>query len=91
MGSQTVGRVVVAATIENLRDLENVWGGILAADEVRRVEVHDALVDTGATMLSMPRRFIEQLGLRPLRTRPIRTSRSSRRRAASSKRRPAST
>jgi predicted aspartyl protease len=69
-----MGRVAVAATIENLRDLENVWGGILAADKVRRVEIHDALVDTGATMLSMPRRFIEQLGLRLLRTRPVRTS-----------------
>ena len=45
----------------------------LAPDKVRRIEI-DALVDTGAAMLSMPKRIIEQLGLRPLRTRAVRTS-----------------
>jgi predicted aspartyl protease len=66
--------VVVAATIESLGDIENVWRGISTPDQVRRVEINDALVDTGATMLSMPKRFIEQFGLHPLRTRPVRTS-----------------
>jgi predicted aspartyl protease len=74
MESQTMGRVAVAATIENLHDLENASRGLLPLDDVRRVEVPDALVDTGASMLSMPRRFIEQLGLRPLHTRSVRTS-----------------
>lgn len=78
MESRTMGRVVVAATIENLGDLQNVRAGELSADRVRRVEIHDALVDTGATMLSMPRRLIEQLGLFPLRTRPVHTSSGSR-------------
>lgn len=78
MESKTMGRVVVAATIENLGDVQNVRAGALAADQVRRVEVHDALVDTGASMLSMPRRLIEQLGLYPLRSRPVRTSSGSR-------------
>jgi predicted aspartyl protease len=40
---------------------------------VRFVEVPDALVDTGASTLSMPRRLITQLGLRPVRTRRDRT------------------
>jgi predicted aspartyl protease len=74
MESQVMGRAVVAAIIENLGDLENAKSGILTPDKVRRVEVTDALVDTGATMLSMPRKFIKQLGLHPLRARPIRTS-----------------
>jgi predicted aspartyl protease len=74
MESQAMGRVVVAATIENLDDLGSARRGILPPDQVRRVEVPDALVDTGATMLSMPKRLIEQLGLIPLRTRPVRTS-----------------
>jgi predicted aspartyl protease len=69
-----MGRVVVAATVENLHDWENLRQGLLPPDQVRRVEVPDALVDTGATMLSMPKRLIEQLGLIPLRTRPVRTS-----------------
>ena len=73
MESQIMGRVTVAAMIENLSDLENAWSGALAPDKVRRIEI-DALVDTGATMLSMPKRIIEQLGLRPLRTRAVRTS-----------------
>ena len=74
MESQTMGRVAVAATIENLHDLENLSQGLLSPSQVRRVEIAAALVDTGATMLSMPRRLIEQLGLRLLRTRAVRTS-----------------
>lgn len=74
MGSQTMGKVIVTATIENLQDLNDMRRGLLAADRVRRVEVTDALVDTGATMLSMPRRLIEQLGLYPTRRRQARTS-----------------
>jgi predicted aspartyl protease len=44
------------------------------ASVVRFVEVGDALVDTGATMLSLPKRFINQLGLRRHRTRTSRTT-----------------
>ena len=50
-----MGKVIVAATIENLLDLHEVRLGVRAADAVRRVEVADALVDTGATALSRPK------------------------------------
>lgn len=43
--------------------------GEIAAEQARRIEVIDALVDSGATALSLPRRMIQQLGLLPLRTR----------------------
>jgi predicted aspartyl protease len=43
-------------------------------DRVRSVVVKDALVDTGATMLALPRRLIRQLGLTPLDTRRITSS-----------------
>lgn len=69
-----MGKVVVSAKIENLADLEKVWDKQLAADQVRRVEVTDALVDTGATMLSLPTRLIQQLGLRRHRTKTAQTS-----------------
>ena len=69
-----MGRVVVAAEIENLFDVESRERGLLPAAQVRRVSVGDALVDTGATMLSMPKHLIAQLGLRPIRTRQARTS-----------------
>jgi predicted aspartyl protease len=74
MGSETMGKVLVAAKIENLADQFLVEKGFLAPEQVRHVEVSDALVDTGATILSMPGRLIKQLGLRPVRTRQARTS-----------------
>jgi predicted aspartyl protease len=70
----TMGKVLVAAKIENLADLLKVREGTLPPDKVRAVEVTDALVDTGATMLSLPRRLIQQLGLQRHRTRAARTS-----------------
>jgi predicted aspartyl protease len=40
---------------------------------VRSVEIDHALVDTGATVLSLPRRYIQQLGLSLVRERVART------------------
>ena len=74
METETMGRVVVAAKIESLDDLFRHNRGELTEGQVRRVEVNDALVDTGATTLSMPRRLIEQLDLIPLRSRQARTT-----------------
>ena len=74
MESTTMGKVLVTAKIENLHDVLDVQAGRLAADKIRSVEVSDALVDTGATILSMPKGLIAQLGLRPVRTRRVRTS-----------------
>ena len=64
-----MGRVVVEAVVESLEDLYRVNREEMTAAQVRRVEVVDALVDTGATGLSLPRRLVTQLGLLPLRTR----------------------
>jgi predicted aspartyl protease len=64
-----MGRVVVPAIVESLEDLYRVQRGELAPDLARRIDVSDALVDTGATGLSLPRRLVAQLGLFPLRTR----------------------
>jgi hypothetical protein len=49
MGSATMGKVFVRATLENLGDIEMRERGLLPPEQVRRVEVSDALVDTGAT------------------------------------------
>lgn len=69
-----MGKVLVPARIENVNDLYCVQRGLIAADEIRSIEVAEALVDTGATALSMPKRLIEQLGLLPLRRRRARTT-----------------
>jgi predicted aspartyl protease len=67
-----MGKVLVTATIENLEDLFNAEKGLLPQEQVRRVEVTDALVDTGVTGLLIPKRMIAALGLRALRTRQAR-------------------
>jgi predicted aspartyl protease len=72
METTAMGKVLVTATIENLEDLFNVENGQLTDDQVRRIEVDDALVDTGATGLLMPKQMIAHLGLHPFRTRTAR-------------------
>jgi predicted aspartyl protease len=63
METDSMGRVLTEATIENLEDLWAVKRGLLPPEQVRRLVVADALVDTGATLLSLPSRLIQQLGL----------------------------
>ena len=59
-----MGRVLTEVTIENVKDLYSVELGIILPDQVRKIVVADALVDTGATLLSVPTRLIQQLGLK---------------------------
>jgi predicted aspartyl protease len=74
MEISTMGKGLVSARIENLNDLFLVKQGALIPDRVRCVEVEDALVDTGAMHLSLPRRQVEKLGLERYRTRRAKTS-----------------
>jgi clan AA aspartic protease len=74
MGTDTMGKVLVEAKIENLGDLFLAEKGLMPKEDVRTVQVDDALVDTGASGLSMPGRLIQQLGLTPLRKRMARTT-----------------
>jgi predicted aspartyl protease len=69
-----MGKVLIAARLENVYDLHEASLGGRAIEDVRRVDVHDALVDTGASTLSVPKRLVAQLGLKPLRSRQARTS-----------------
>src|SRR5436853_619502 len=48
--------------------------GCRPPEAVRAADVPDALVDTGASTLSVPRRLVAQLGLKPLRSREAPTS-----------------
>jgi predicted aspartyl protease len=67
-----MGKVVVAAKIENIDDLYRAEHGDIPRDQVRAVEVSDALVDTGASTLLLPKKVIQRLGLKPFKTRPAR-------------------
>jgi predicted aspartyl protease len=70
METSTLGRVVVDATIENLEDLWAAKRGICKPEDIRRVDVHEALVDTGSTLLALPSSMIQRLGLEKKRSRP---------------------
>jgi clan AA aspartic protease len=72
-----MGRVVVAVTVENHDDLVRVADGLLPVADVRCVTIPDALVDTGAMYLSLPKRLIDQLGLRPERQKRMKTTNGS--------------
>ena len=60
--------------ITNLEDLILAEAGVVNAAEVRRVTVEDALVDTGATRLSLPKPLVDQLGLTPIGRTKARTA-----------------
>jgi predicted aspartyl protease len=72
MATAVMGKVIVTAKIENLEDLFDAEKGIISPDAVRSVEVQDALVDTGAIDLLVPKSLVASLGLRPLRVRQSR-------------------
>ena len=74
MEREEMGRVLVEATVENLKDLWDADRGMLQTNEVRRVVIPDALVDTGATTLSLPTKLIRELGLTRRGTKRVRTS-----------------
>ena len=60
--------------LANLEDLHAVRLGVKKSEEVRRLTVADALVDTGATRLCLPTLLIEHLGLRSVDKRTARTA-----------------
>ena len=63
MSVDSTGRVLTEARIETVGDLWAVEHGLLPADQIRRITVPDAVVDTGSTTLALPTRLIRQLGL----------------------------
>jgi len=74
METATMGRVVTEARIENLKDLWDFKRGMMPAEKARFLAVSDALVDTGATLLSVPMRLIQQLGLEITGTKRVTSS-----------------
>jgi predicted aspartyl protease len=70
-----VGRVLTPIRVENLKDLWDAERGALPNEQVRRLDVMDALVDTGSTLLALPKRHIERLGLKKVREREVITTR----------------
>ena len=65
---------MVSVVIENQYDHYEVSQGRRTPGEVRRIEIPDALVETGAKMLSLPKRLIDTLGLQFLQERQVMTT-----------------
>jgi hypothetical protein len=63
MGTETMGKVVVSAKIENMEDLYRASKGEIEPEQVRGVEVEDAIVDVDVSSLLVPKRMIDSLGL----------------------------
>ena len=74
MESDEMGRVTVEVEVENLEDSWESQRGLRTPNEVRRMTINDALVDTGATTLSLPKKIIERLGLSQQSERRVITS-----------------
>ena len=64
-----MGRVLTDALVENLQDLWEVRRGLRKPEGTRHVMLTGALVDTGATTLALPTRYILELGLEKTRDR----------------------
>ena len=60
--------------LTNLKDLNLAEAGVIKPEEVRRITVENAVVDTGASRLSLPKSLIEELGLIPVGGRKARTT-----------------
>ena len=48
--------------------------GFIKPEEIRQVTIEDAVVDTGATRLALPKPIIEQLGLTSVGSTPVKTT-----------------
>ena len=73
MGQKPV-RHTTEIKLANLSDLFLVQVGAMDPEDVRRLTVEDALVDTGATGLCLPTSLIERLGLTSVGQRTARTA-----------------
>ncbi|MEI8046665.1 MAG: hypothetical protein WCI92_04750 [Bacteroidota bacterium] len=57
-------KLVVINNIDEILSEENV----IAKDKIRSCTIEDVLIDTGATTLALPARYIAQLGLKFMKT-----------------------
>ena len=69
-----MGQVLTEAKFENIQDLWEIERGLRSPDQARSITIPDALVDTGATLLSLPTGVIQQLGLSRFSSRRVTSS-----------------
>jgi len=72
--SKQMGQVITTITVTNRIDRVMAERGFISNEEVRSVTLDHVVVDTGATLLSLPAHIISQLGLRQVGERYVETS-----------------
>lgn len=69
-----MGQVITTISVTNRIDLVMAERGFIGAEEVRSLSLDNVVVDTGATLLSLPAPIISQLGLKQVGERDVETS-----------------
>ncbi len=69
-----MGQVLTTIAVTNFIDLVMAERGFISAEEVRSVTIDKVIVDTGATLLSLPAPIISQLGLKQVGEINVETS-----------------
>jgi hypothetical protein len=72
--SKQMGQVITTITVTNRIDRVMAERGFISNEEVRSVTLDNVVVDTGATLLSLPAIIINQLGLIQVGERNVETS-----------------
>ena len=72
--AKQMGQVITTITVTNFIDLVMAERGFIAAEEVRSVTLDNVVVDTGATLITLPAPIISQLSLRQVGERDVETS-----------------
>jgi predicted aspartyl protease len=72
--AKQMGQVITTITVTNRIDRVMAERGFISAEEVRSVILDNVVVDTGATLLSLPAPIISQLGLIQVGEREVETS-----------------
>ena len=72
--AKQMGQVITTITVTNRIDRVMAERGFISPEEVRSVILDNVVVDTGATLLSLPARIISQLGLIQVGERDVETS-----------------
>lgn len=69
-----MGKIYTTIKVTNHADEIRADDGTIRPEQVRALDIRDVLIDTGATTLCLPKGFIEQLGLKRIRTVPVSTA-----------------
>ena len=72
--NKSMGKVITTLNLTNRIDQANAENGLIPPEQVRTVTLKNALVDTGATTLCLPKDIITQLGLKFLKKVSIETA-----------------